>query len=99
MLPCRIRILSALDPFRGELECPCDYQRDWKTKRRHKNDKPNRPVRNFQKRKNLRGDLNQKPADDSVRDGHLVNVAPLQLAEESLRIHRTSLLAPIFGRE
>jgi len=49
--------------------------------------------------KNLRCDLNQKPADNGIRDCNLVHVAPLQLAEEYLQIHRTSLLAPIFWRE
>ena len=99
MLSCRIRIFGPLDSLRRELECPCNNQRDRKTERGQKNNKPNHPVRNFQERKNLRCDLNQKPADDGIRDRHLVHVAPLQLAEEYLRIHRTSLLALIFRRE
>ena len=36
---------------------------------------------------NLCRDLNQEPTNDRIRDGNLVNVAPLQLAEETLRIH------------
>ena len=41
----------------------------------------------------------EQPGDNRVRDSDLVHVAPLQLAEEYLRIHRTNLLALIFGRE
>ncbi len=44
--------------------------------------KPNRPVRNFKERKDLRGDLNQQPADNGIRDRNLVHVAPPQLVEE-----------------
>ena len=42
-------------------------------------------------------------ADQNLRQGHIkphpVNIAPFQLAEEYLRIHRASLLALIFRRE
>ena len=48
-------------------------------------DKPHRPIRNFEERKNLRRDLNHQPADDRVRDRDLVNIAPLQLGEEILQ--------------
>src|SRR5437868_11869788 len=91
MLSCRIRIFGAFDSLRRELECPGYNQRDRKTERGQKNNKPNHPIRNFQERKDLRCDLNQKPADDSIRDRHLVNIASFCLAEEFLRIHRRSL--------
>ena len=48
-------------------------------------------IRDFEKRKNLRGDLNEQPLDDGIRRSHLVNIASLCLAEEFLRIHRRSL--------
>ena len=95
----RTDIFGPLDSFRRKLECPSNNHRDRKTKGRGKDNKPNRPVRNVEEWKNLRCDLNQKPADDRIRDSNFVNIAPLQLAEEYLRIHRTSLLALIFGRE
>jgi hypothetical protein len=38
----------------------------------------NSPIRNFQEGKNLRCDLNRKPADDGIRASNLVHVAPLQ---------------------
>src|SRR5205814_4939433 len=41
----------------------------------------------FQERKHLRSDLNQQPADDGIRDGHLVHVAPLQLRKDIPPIH------------
>jgi hypothetical protein len=34
-----------------------------------------------------RTNLDNKPADDCVRDRHLVDVAPLQLGEEFTQIH------------
>src|SRR5207248_2349633 len=45
------------------------------------------PDWNLQEWKDLRGDLNQEPADNRVGDGNLVNVAPLQLPEEIARLH------------
>ena len=48
-------------------------------------------IRDFEKRKNLRGDLNEQPLDDGIRRSHLVNIASFCLAEEFLRIHRRSL--------
>jgi hypothetical protein len=41
-----------------------------------------RPIWNFEDRKNLCRDLDQEPADDRVGDRNLVNVAPLQLGKE-----------------
>src|SRR5262249_7219002 len=45
------------------------------------------PIRNVQEGKNLRGDLDQQPADDGIRDCNLVNVAPLEFGEDVPRIH------------
>src|SRR4029077_11649800 len=49
------------------------------------------PVRNLKKREDLRRDLHQQPRDDCVSDCDLVNVTPLQFAEEGLRIHLSIL--------
>src|ERR1700746_3463553 len=91
MLSCRIGIFGPLDSLRRKLECPCNNQRDRKTKRGQKNNKSNHPIRNFQEWKDLRCDLNQQPTDNGIRDCNFVHVSPLQLAEEYLRIHRHSL--------
>src|SRR5207248_6873945 len=45
------------------------------------------PIWNFEKWKNLSGDLNQQPSDDGICDRDLVNVAPLQLGKEVTRVH------------
>src|SRR6266480_2934243 len=44
-------------------------------------------LRNFEEQKDLSCDLNREPASDGMSDSNLVNVASLQFAEESLRIH------------
>jgi hypothetical protein len=49
--------------------------------------RPDRPVRNFEERKNLTRDLHQEPGHDAMGDRHFVNVAPFQLSEEVLRVH------------
>ena len=46
------------------------------------------PIRNFKDWENLCRDLDEQPANDRVRDRNLVNVAPLQLGEEIVRVHR-----------
>src|SRR5262249_365896 len=99
MLSRRICGFGPFDSLRRELKCPRNDHSDRKTERCEKNNKSNRPGRNFHERKNLCCDLNQKPANDGIRGSYLVNIPPLQLAEEFLRIHRTSLLALIFRCE
>jgi len=49
------------------------------------------PIWNLQEWENLRGDLNQQPADNGVSDGNLVNVSPLQLPKEVPSIHGVAL--------
>src|SRR5207249_1536775 len=49
------------------------------------------PVRNLEEWKGLRGDLNEQPGYDSVRNCHLVNIAPLQLSKEVLWIQSAHL--------
>ena len=98
MLLCSIRSFGPLDSLRRKLECPCNNQRDRKTKGRDKDNKPNRPVRNVEEWKNLRSDLNQKPADDGIRDSNFVNIAPLQLGKEIALVH-PSLGVRVFRRE
>src|SRR5436309_11831708 len=61
-----IGIFGPPNSFRCELEGPGDNQRNRKADRDGENDQPNRPVWNFQKRKNLCGNLNQKPTNNRV---------------------------------
>jgi hypothetical protein len=48
---------------------------------------PDRPVWNLEERENLRSYLHQQPRNDRVGDRDFVNIAPLQLSEEVLRVH------------
>ncbi len=72
-----IDIFSALDSFRRELEGPGDDERDRESSRDQNDDQPHNPGWNLQEWKNLRGNLNQQPANNRIGDGDLVNIAPL----------------------
>src|SRR5204863_9408468 len=76
-----------LDPFRCKLERPGDDERDWESDRDQCDHQPHDPIWNLQEWEDLRSNLDQQPADNRVSDSHLVNVPPLQLPEEILRIH------------
>ncbi len=48
-----------------------------------RDDQPHRPIRDFEKWKNLGGDLNQDPRDHDVSDRDAIDFAPFQLDEET----------------
>lgn len=50
-------------------------------------DEPDRPIRNLEKQKDLRCDLDQQRRHDGVGDGGLIDIAPLQLGKEIASIH------------
>src|SRR6266581_7643371 len=82
-----IRKLRSLQSFRRQLEGPCDHEGNGKTKQQEHDDSPHHPVWNFEEGKCLRGDLNEQPPYRPIGDRNFVNVAPLQLSEEVLRVH------------
>src|SRR6478752_3867378 len=61
-------IFRSLDSFRRQFKCPGDNERDWESDRNHYDDQSHDPVRNLQERKDLRRNLDYKPADNGV--GH-----------------------------
>ena len=63
-------------------------KRDRKPGMKKKDDQPHRPVWDFEKWKDLRGDLNEQPGDDGIGDRDLVNIAPFQLGEEVAELIR-----------
>ena len=75
-------IFRAFQSFRRQFKRPRDNERDGKPDNDCEHDKAHCPIRNFEKRKNLGGNLNGQPTDDRVHDRDFVNVAPLQLGEE-----------------
>ena len=81
------RVIRALDPFRRELKSPCDDERHGQAQNEQQDHEPDRPVRDLEKRKRLRHDLDEQPRDDGVGDCNLVNITPLQLGEEVARVH------------
>src|SRR5438132_8743007 len=83
----RIDIFSSLDSFRCQLKCPCDHERDRKSNDDCEHDQSEGPIRNFKDWENLCRDLDQQPTNYRVRDGNLVNIAPLQLGKEVTRVH------------
>ena len=70
------------NPSRRQFKGPGDHERDGKSDHDCEHNKAHGPIWNFEKWKNLRGNLNQKPADDCVRDRDFVNVAPLEFGEK-----------------
>src|SRR6476620_9169786 len=82
MLSCRIGGFSPFDSFRCEFKSPRDDECDWKANRNDRDNQSHNPIWNLEEWKNLRRDLDHKPADNPVCDGNLVNIAPLQLGEE-----------------
>src|SRR6266511_3095207 len=92
----RLDVGFANASFRRDLESPRENQRYWETRNRDQHNQPHRPVRNFKERKNLGRDLNEQPRNNCVRDGDLVNIAPLQLGEEIALAH-SDVGKPIFS--
>src|SRR6266496_4603434 len=80
----KIDIFCALDSFWLELKRPRENHRHGKSYNEQQHHKTHRPIRNFEKRKNLTRNLHQEPCDDCVGDRDFVNVAPLQFGEEFL---------------
>ena len=78
----RRNIFRALDSFRGQLEGPGENERDWKPENQEEDNDAHGPVWNFEERKDLGGNLNEKPGDDRVSGGNPVDIAPLQLREK-----------------
>ena len=54
-------------------------------------DQPDRPIRNFEKWKDLCRYLHQQPCDDCLGDRDFVNIALFQLSEELFWIHSARL--------
>ena len=82
-----IGVFRAFQSFRRQFKRPRDNERDGKPDDNCEHNKAHCPIRNFEKRKDLGGNLNEQPTDDRVRDRDLVNVAPLQLGEEVVDLH------------
>jgi hypothetical protein len=85
--PARDQPIPSLQTFGRQIESPSENERNRETQDKEKNNKPHRPTRNFEERKNLTCDLHQQPRDDCVGDRNLVNVAPLQLGQKLRWIH------------
>ena len=71
-----IDIFRSLQAFWRQLEGPRDDEGNGKTNHNEHYHQPDGPIRNLEKRKDLRGDLHQQPCDDCVGDRDLVDVAP-----------------------
>src|SRR6266513_254350 len=83
----KIDIFRSFQSFRRQLKGPCDHKGNGKTNHNQHYHQPNCPIRNFEERKNLTRYLHQEPGNDCVGDRYLVDMAPLQLSEEVLRVH------------
>src|SRR5262249_35119063 len=81
-----IDIFRALYSFGRDLKCPGKDQRNRKPDDDEHDYQTNDPSRNVEDWKNLSDSLRQRPPTDCVRDCDLIDVPPLQLAEETSRI-------------
>src|SRR5439155_13885974 len=88
---CWIEILRPHNSFGSEFVEPGEQHCDWKSDRERNDNKTHRIIRNLKKWKDLRGKLREEPCDDSVSDRCAVNIAPLQLRQNVLRIHSAHL--------
>src|ERR1700716_3868306 len=92
-----LRLVEFVRPYysrRRQVEGPGEKERDRETEREQYDDEPHRPHRDFEKQKDLRGDLNEEPAHDRVGHGDAVNFASLEFSEKLFRIH-TMLMTPL----
>ena len=84
----RRNIFGALHPLWSHLESPGNDERDQETGGDDGDECLHDPARRLEGREKDRGHLNEQPRDDRVGHRDLVNVAPFQLREETLRIHQ-----------
>ena len=75
-------ILRPLHALRRHLERPRDDERDRKSEEHQHDYRGRDSIRQMKGGDDRRRDLHHQPADDGIRDGDFVNVAPLQLGEE-----------------
>ena len=78
---------GSFDSFRRKLEQPCETGGNGKTENDQEDKKSNGPNWNAKKRKNLGDSLGEGPPAYDVSGSNLVNITPLQLAEETTGIH------------
>jgi hypothetical protein len=81
------RVWGALDSFRSQFERPSENKCNRETQD-HKQDYRARDcIGEMQCRNYRRCDLHHEPSNNRISDGNFVNIAPLQLCEEVLRVH------------
>src|SRR4029077_1420748 len=78
---------GTLEAFWRHFKSPGNDESGGKTEDRKQHHKPNDPIGNFEEWKNLGGDLDQEPGDNSVSDCDPVDVASLQFGKKVARIH------------
>src|SRR6202011_1936593 len=70
----RIEAFGSFDPLGGEVEDPGKNQCDWKPYYQQDDDEPHRPVWDFEKRKDLSGNLREQPAYHRVGDRNPIDL-------------------------
>jgi|SRR5437762_7801086 len=82
-LPLSLSLSTSLNSFRRDFEHPGENQSNRKSDNQKQYHQPHRPIRNFEKRKDLRGDLDQQPTDNRVSDSNLVKLRRFSSAKNS----------------
>src|SRR2546430_16686753 len=78
---------GSFDSFRRKLHEPWEIGGNGKTEKEKEDKKSKRPNWNPKKRKSLGDTLGEGPPAYDVSGSNLVNITPLQLAEETIGIH------------
>ena len=78
------RLGSDMDSTRSKIESPSQNERDRKAAQHREDNKPRRPSRQTDHRKNRDRHLNNQPACDRIPRRDAINLAPPQFTQKSV---------------
>ena len=87
-LVARRHILGALNSFRSQVESPRQNQSNREPEQSEHYHRSRDCIRKMKSGHHRRRDLHDQPADNGVSDRNFVNIAPLELGEETCEVHR-----------
>ena len=84
---------GCLDALHSDVERPGKHERDWKAKQQQDDDRAQRPVWQFPRRKCSGGQLYGASSSDDIGCRHAVDLAPLHFVKEARHGYRFGLVA------
>src|SRR4029077_15248509 len=73
---------SRADPLRSDIIDPSESERDRKPDQQQRDDNAYHRIGNLENRKDLSQTLRERPAHHRIRNGHAINLPPLQFLKE-----------------